>query len=84
MRSSLVYKFCCTRCSSVSYIGSTKRCLYSRVDQHAGRSFRTGLPLTNPDQSAVRNHSEECGTDFNLDNFKVLLNVSNVTDLRLA
>ena len=63
MRSMLIYKFCCAQCSA-SYVGSTKLTLLSRVDQHAGRSSRTGRYLTHPVFSHIRNHCEnenDCG-----------------------
>ena len=31
-----------------------------RADEHAGVSFRTGVPLTRPPHSAVREHLESC------------------------
>ena len=40
MRSSLIYKYSCVRCTS-EYIGSTTRILTTRVAEHAGRSHRT-------------------------------------------
>ena len=60
-RSMLIYKFCCAHCSA-SYVGSTKLTLLSRVDQHAGRSSRTGRYLAHPVFSHIRNHCENnCG-----------------------
>lgn len=81
-QSSVVYNFSCASCDA-SYIGSTKRALYSRVLQHQGRSFRTGLPITRPDPSAIRTHFETCKTDFSLENFKVIGKVNNILDLRI-
>ena len=81
-QSSVVYNFSCASCDA-SYIGSTKRALYSRVLQHQGRSFRTGRPLTRPDPSPIRSHSETCKTDFSLEHFKVIGKVNNILDLRI-
>ena len=81
-QSSVVYLFSCASCDA-SYIGSTKRALYNRVSQHQGRSFRTGVPLTRPDPSAIRSHSEICNTRFNLENFKIISKVNNIQDLRI-
>ena len=44
VRASLVYKFSCAQCAS-TYIGSTGRVLRTRVAEHAGRSYRTGIRL---------------------------------------
>ena len=81
-QSSIVYLFSCASCDA-SYVGSTKRALYNRVSQHQGRSFRTGLPLTRPDPSAIRSHSETCNARFTLENFKIIGRESNIVDLRL-
>ena len=47
VRSSLVYKFSCAQCVS-TYIGSTGRMLRTRIAEHAGRSYRTGVRLAHP------------------------------------
>ena len=42
MQASLVYEFSCARSGApVSYVGSTKRHLFERIAEHAGRSHRT-------------------------------------------
>ena len=50
----------------------TTRTLGIRVDEHKGVSFRTGVRLTGPPHSAVREHSESCGATVDIDSFKVL------------
>ena len=60
-RSSVVYLFSCASCDA-SYIGSTKRSLHCRVEQHLGRSYRTGIWLSRPDPSLIRNHVGSCNT----------------------
>ena len=72
MSSSLVYKFSCVQCTSGISPGMTTRTLGIRVDEHKGVSFRTGVRLTSPPHSAVREHSESCGVAVDLYSFRVL------------
>ena len=81
-QSSVVYSFSCASCDA-SYIGSTKRSLHCRVEQHLGRSHRTGMWLTRPDPSSIRSHSEDCNTIFSLSDFKVNGQESDVHSLRI-
>ena len=81
-RSSVVYIFSCASCDA-SYIGSTKRSLHCRVEQHLGRSYRTGVWLSRPDPSAIRNHVEGHNNTFSIKDFKVIGHGDNVHDLRL-
>ena len=82
LRYSLVYKYSCVHCTS-EYVGMTTRTLGTRVAQHAGISFRTGVPLTSPPHSAVRDHSELCSTNVDINNFKVLANSSSEINLKI-
>ena len=82
MCSSLVYKFCCVQCTS-EYVGMTTRTLGIRVDEHKGVSFRTGVRLTSPPHSAVREHSKSCGAAVDIDSFRVLSTSSYELDLRI-
>ena len=82
VQTSLIYKFSCSQCES-TYVGSTIRTLQSRVREHAGRSYRTNQPLTNPPQSAVRDHSDRCGPDVDIDSFSILKKHSNPIELRI-
>ncbi len=66
MLSSVIYKLSCAQCNSASYIGSTKGSLKARTDQHAGRSFRIGFHLSKPDQSHIRDHTDQCDISVNL------------------
>ena len=59
MRSRVVYKFSCPSCPLGTYIGYTERPLGVRIAGHQGRSFRTSAALSNPEQSAVRNHAKQ-------------------------
>ena len=71
MQANLVYKFSCERCSH-GYVGSTRRNLYMRVAEHAGRSFRTGAFLTTPPNSSIRDHCNSCNSNVDISNFKIL------------
>ena len=50
----------------------TTRTLGVRADEHAGVSFRTGVPLTRSPHSAVRGHLESCPASYDINNFKIL------------
>ena len=82
LKSSLVYKFNCAQCAS-EYVGMTARTLGARVDEHVGVSYRTGARLTQPPHSAIRDHRVSCGTLFDKSNFKILVNASCISDLRI-
>jgi hypothetical protein len=82
MLSSIIYKHCCARCAS-EYVGSTTRALGVRVAEHAGRSFRTNVPLASPPHSAIRTHAEKCDLPVRLDDFIVVSSTSGTTDLRI-
>jgi len=56
MCSNVVYLFTCP-CCQARYVGSTSRWLRHRILEHKGKSVRTGLPLSNPSFSAIREHS---------------------------
>ena len=57
---SVINEFCCALGSAlVIYVGSTKRHLYERVAEHAGRSACSNKPLTCP-HSAIRQHALDC------------------------
>ena len=71
LRSSLVYEFSCGSCAH-RYIGSTNRNLYMRVNEHAGRSVRTGNIVSKPSNSSILDHAFICKTKICLDNFKIL------------
>ena len=81
-QSSVVYEFSCASCGA-SYVGSTLRNLHSRIQQHLGKSVRTGKFLTNPDPSPIRDHSLSCDTPVRSDNFSILGKTSSPLDLRI-
>ena len=61
----------------------TTRTLGVRADEHAGVSFRTGVPLTRPPHSAVREHLESCPASYDINNFKILASAAHESDLRI-
>jgi len=81
LRASVVYKYTCDCCQHV-YIGSTVLQMFRRYSAHQGVSFRTGKHLSNPEKSAIREHSETHDHPFKLQNFSVIDNVQPLTNLR--
>ena len=81
-QSSVVYQFCCASCGA-SYIGSTLRNLHSRIQQHLGKSVRTGKFLFSPDPSPIRDHSLACDTLVTAENFSILGRTNFALDLRI-
>ena len=81
-QSSVVYSFCCASCDA-SYIGSTKRSLHCRFEQHLGRSHRTGMWLSRPDPSPIRSHADTCTSNISIKDFKIIGRERNLQDLRL-
>ena len=55
----------------------TTRTLGVRADEHAGVSFRTGVPLTGPPHFAVREHLETCPAPYDKNNFKILASAAH-------
>ena len=72
LTSSVVYKYCCSRCGSGCYVGSTIRPLYMRISEHAGLSYRTNKQLSNPEKSAILEHSKSCNSMVKVEDFKIL------------
>jgi hypothetical protein len=81
LKSRIVYEFDCPRCNRGTYVGSTKRMLKVRVDEHRGVSHRTHLPLSQPTKSAIREHCFKCRHKIQYDDFKIISSASN--NLRL-
>lgn len=82
IHSSVVFKFSCARCAS-EYVGSTARTLRTRDAEHAGRSFITGNPLTNPTHSSIRSQIENCNVPASLNDFSILSSTSDQIALRI-
>lgn len=70
-RASVVYCYTCDCCRQ-SYIGSTKLQMFVRCSNHFGLSYRTNKPITNPECSAIRDHSEKNRHFLKLSNFSIL------------
>ena len=82
MQSSLVYKCSCVQCTS-EYEGMTTRTLGVRADEYAGVSFRTGVPLTRPAHSAVKEYLESFPASYDINNFKILASATYEADFRI-
>ena len=72
MSSGVIYKYTCPKCELGIYVGSTRRLLKVRIDSHRGVSFRTGMKISNPEQSNIRNHTKICKNDISNDDFTVV------------
>ncbi|XP_069970997.1 uncharacterized protein [Penaeus vannamei] len=78
--SNVVYLFTCPSCQA-RYVGSTSRWLRHRISEHKGKSFRTGLPLSKPSFSAIREHSLQHSHPFSNTDFSILSSHSSRQDL---
>jgi len=81
LRSSVVYKYTCDCCQQF-YIGSTVLQMFRRYSAHQGVSFRTNRPLSSPEKSSIREHSEQSDHPFKVQNFTILDNVKPQIQLR--
>ena len=81
MSSSIIYKYTCD--CSLQYIGSTQLQLFRRVSQHRGVSFRTGIPLSKPNNSAIRDHCNSNNHQIEPRSFTVLDHCHNRADLHI-
>ncbi|KAL7631831.1 UNVERIFIED_CONTAM: hypothetical protein RMT77_017855 [Armadillidium vulgare] len=82
LRSCIVYKYECADCH-VDYVGQTSLQLKIRAFKHMGISFRTNLPISHPEYSAIRDHSNLTKHPISLQNFSILQNASNDEDLKI-
>src|SRR5215469_2207872 len=82
LRTSLIYTYKCTNCQ-VSYVGQTGLQLKMRISKHMGISHRTGFPLSSPENSAIREHSNNTGHQISTEGFEILTSASNLTDRRI-
>ena len=83
LSSNVVYLFQCSRCPS-RYVGSTTRWLSHRILEHKGKSSRTGVMLSKPSFSAIREHSLEHDHHFTSEDFDILSSHSNRLDLIIS
>ena len=82
MLSSLVYKYVCPWCE-LSFIGSMSHNLLTRVAEHAGVSYQTGVPLSNPPHFIIRDHNLECIPTMQIKNFMILGMSANYKNLKV-
>ena len=80
--SNIVYQYTCSICKN-RYLGSSTRSLRHRIAEHQGVSPRSGYKITTPNYSAIRAHCTELKHDFNVDNFKVVKQARQPSDLRI-
>ena len=72
MTSGVIYQFDCPRCDLGKYIGSTRRLLKARIDSHKAVSYRTGMKLSNPEFSSIRDHAKRCKYNIEYKDFKII------------
>jgi hypothetical protein len=80
LRSSLIYLFKCASCNA-AYVGQTGLQLKMRIAKHRGVSFRTDLPLSSPEHSAIRDHGDT--HPFSSSDFSILRHSSSLLDRRI-
>lgn len=81
--SNVVYMYNCSSCNA-GYVGSSIRNFKIRILEHRGLSFRTGLPLSKPAFSEIRNHCYEFDHFLLESDFKILDTCMNdKSDLRV-
>ena len=77
MRSAVVYKYVRPPCGA-QYVGSTIRSLATRAAEHAGISVRSGVSLSQPSQSHIRDHILTCGgPQIALNHFEIIGTCNN-------
>ena len=80
----VVYEFKCPVCQ-LGYIGSTKRTLQHRIHEHLGTSYRTGIHLSSPSKSSIREHClDNCKCVFSDSDFRILYRGDYEVDIRIA
>ena len=80
----VVYEFKCPVCQ-LGYIGSTKRTLQHRIHEHLGTSYRTGIHLSSPSKSSIREHClDNCKCVFSDSDFRILYRGDYECDIRIA
>ena len=81
MTSGVVYLYNCPRCNLGKYVGSTRRLLKVRIDSHKGVSYRTGMKLSNPEFSNIRDHIKKCRNNIDYKDFKIVGKTKNEYEL---
>ena len=80
LRAGVIYKYECG-CCNATYVGKCSRHLTARINEHLGRSPRTGNYLAKPPYSAIREHLETAGHRIRKENFSVLASSPDDTEL---
>ena len=83
LSANITYLFTCAHCG-MRYLGSTSRWFKHRYLEHRGLSLRTGLPLSKPSFSAVRQHSHTHDHPFTDQDFEILTFASTRLDLIIS
>src|SRR5215469_12911630 len=81
-RSSVIYSFKCVDCQA-NYVGQTGLHLFTRICKHKGLSHRTNLPISSPEFSSVRNHSDSCRHPLRNNDFSILRSSSSSLDRKI-
>ena len=81
LTSNVVYLFTCPRCSLGNYVGASRRLLKVRIDSHRGVSYRTGVQLSSPDFSSIREHAKKCKLNIEYKHFEILARASSPQQL---
>ena len=80
LRAGVVYKYECG-CCSATYVGKCVRHITARINEHLGRSPRTGNLLVKPPYSAIREHRDAEDHQMQKENFSILASSSDDTEL---
>lgn len=80
-RSSLIYKYSCS--CNATYLGATVRHLNTRISEHLGISHRTGMKITKPSYSSIREHCESNNCIIDANNFEIVTS-ANPEDIYIA
>ena len=81
--SNIVYSFKCPDCTS-RYTGSSCRNLKIRISEHMGVSHRSGIKITSPSFSRIREHALEYNHRITEDDFSIKYRAKCSSDLRIA
>ena len=76
MRSNMVYSYNYNQCSD-SYYGETSCHLRTCIAEHRGLSYLTGILLTSPPHSNIRDHALLIGHDISTNSFKIIFSTNS-------
>ena len=81
--SNIAYCFQCPDCT-LRYIGSTGRNLKIRISELKGVSSRTGLPISNPSFSKIREHTNRYKHTIREQDFSIMYKATLSSDRYIA